>query len=84
MFLLPGHSALSTPRFQALQEQLFAISETLKLRHAVYFYAIEASEPVDLDRLARLLTPGTAEVDSQWLIAEPCRIVVPRLGTLSP
>ena len=84
MFLLPGHSALSAPRFKALQEQLFAISETLKLRHAVYFYAVEASEPVDLDRLARLLTPGTAEVDSQWLIAEPCRIVVPRLGTLSP
>ena len=84
MFLLPGHSALSAPRFKALQEQLFAISETLKLRHAVYFYAVEASEPVDLDRLARLLTPGTAEVDSQWLTTQPCRIVVPRLGTLSP
>ena len=84
MFLLPGHAALSSPRFLTLQRQLTGVSETLVLTGANYFYAVEAAPDVDLDRLGRLLAPGTAQIVQESLSSEASRIVVPRLGTISP
>lgn len=57
----------------------------MELRQATYFYAIEGGAEIDLDHLARLLHPGTAEaVDPATLTRQPCRVVVPRPGTISP
>ncbi len=89
MILLPGAAALSQPRFQALQHRLSAVNETLKLRHAVFFYAIDVvadgERELDLERLARLLHPGTVgDVVPEQMNATPSRVVVPRVGTISP
>jgi len=83
MLVLPGHAALSLPRFTAMQDRLASIHPGITLRQAVYFYAIDASPVIDVERLARLLIPGTATVEPN--IAEaPAYFVVPRLGTISP
>lgn len=88
MFLLPGSAALSQPRFSRLGEALQQIAPVLALRHAVHFYAVDAVDSLDeaaLERLARLLHPGTAPaVDPSHLETRPCRVVLPRLGTISP
>ena len=85
MHLLPGHSALSAPRFAALQSALGAAAPGLSLRRASYFYAVEERGAVDLDRLAQLLHPGTAQPPAMDVLeADRCRVVIPRLGTRSP
>ncbi|MEE4202866.1 MAG: phosphoribosylformylglycinamidine synthase [Halieaceae bacterium] len=85
MHLLPGHSALSAPRFAALVSALKAVAPEVTLRRATYFYAVETQQAVDLERLMQLLHPGTAEPSAEdALDAERCRVVVPRLGTRSP
>ena len=85
MLLLPGHVALSTPRFDALNAQLCAISPSLSLTLAAYFYVVDADQGVDFEPLQRLLLPGTASaLDVSMLTLRPCRVVTPRLGTISP
>ena len=85
MFLLPGPAALSKPRFSQLQDLLQRLDPALVLRSADYFYAVEGSDGVDLERLSKLLHPGTAApVDPTVLTAAETRVVVPRLGTISP
>ena len=84
MLVLPGHAALSLPRFTALQDRLASIHPSIVLRQAVYFYAVDASPVTDVERLTRLLTPGTAAVEPDAIAAAPARLVVPRLGTISP
>ena len=52
---------------------------------ASYFYVIDADEGVDIELLQRLLLPGTASaLDASMLTLRPCRVVTPRLGTISP
>ncbi len=85
MLLLPGHAALSAPRFDALNAQLRAISPSLSLSVAAYFYIVDADPGVDIASLQRLLLPGTATaLDTDMLQLRPCRVVTPRLGTISP
>ncbi len=85
MLLLPGHVALSAPRFDALNTQLCAISPSLSLTLAAYFYVIDADPSVDIAPLQRLLLPGTVTaLDASILEVRPCRVVTPRLGTISP
>ena len=93
MILLPGADALSKPRFETLASRLQALNAHLVLRHVVHFYAVdmiaengaEAGSNNDLERLAELLHPGTAApVNPELMRVKSCRVVVPRLGTISP
>ncbi|EED34697.1 phosphoribosylformylglycinamidine synthase [Luminiphilus syltensis NOR5-1B] len=85
MHLLAGHAALSAPRFTQLAQQINAIDPNLTLLSAHWFYAIESSGEVELTRLGELLQPGTAEqADDGILNEDGLRVVVPRVGTISP
>ena len=85
MLLLPGTDALSAPRFEQLAEILKQVNVALDLQRATWFYAVDTTDSVDLQRLADLLQPGTAPLaDPTSLNAAQCRVIVPRLGTISP
>jgi phosphoribosylformylglycinamidine synthase len=85
MFLLPGTSALSLPRFNQLAASLAALPSAPRLVSADYFYIIDQQGDVDRGRLAELLQPGTAALPQfDMTLDEPLRVVVPRLGTISP
>lgn len=85
MFILPGSSALTPPRYRVLQDALQAVDSRIVLQDAYYIYAVEHSAPVDREQLARLLQPGAAGPARQGLPdMGGCRFVVPRLGTISP
>ena len=85
MLLLPGTDALSAPRFEQLAEILKEVNVALDLQRATWFYAVDTTDSVDLQRLADLLQPGTAPLaDPTSLNAAQCRVIVPRLGTISP
>lgn len=85
MLLLPGTDALSAPRFEQLAQTLKQVSASLCLQRASWFYAVDTTGDVDRQRLTELLQPGTAPVaDAAVLEALQCRVVVPRLGTISP
>ena len=85
MLLISGSTALSTPRFQALRQRLTEIDSRLALHYASHFYAVDADGEVDCTRLAELLQPGTmAPAEDTDLTPASCRVVVPRLGTISP
>ena len=85
MQLLPGSAALSQPRFDALAAQLKALNPSLTLTAANFFYAVDFTGETDWDRLARLLHPGTAPAANDASLAEESvRVVVPRVGTISP
>jgi phosphoribosylformylglycinamidine synthase len=89
MQLLPGPSALSQPRFQFLAERIAELDPRLQLTAACFFYAVDGDATVDLERLARLLHPGTAgpantEVLAEAALAHKARVVMPRVGTISP
>ena len=62
MLVLPGSAALSDARFQLLAESVTALEQSLRLREVNYAYAVDlvAGAPLDEDRLAALLQPGTA------------------------
>ncbi len=85
MHLLPGHTALSRPRFTRLASALTAVDDRVTLLGAHWFYVVAADTDTDLDRLAALLHPGTAEPSSADIFDVPrCRVVIPRIGTRSP
>lgn len=85
MFILPGSSALTSPRFMALANALRALDPGLQLEDAYFVYAVAHEGEVNRAELARLLQPSTAEIARETLAAdEHCLIVVPRLGTISP
>ncbi|MDG1461107.1 MAG: phosphoribosylformylglycinamidine synthase [Luminiphilus sp.] len=85
MFILPGSSALTSPRFAVLANALRALDPGLRLEDAYFVYAISHEGEVNRAELARLLQPSTAEIAREALPAdENCLIVVPRLGTISP
>lgn len=85
MFILPGSSALSSPRFMALASALRSLDSGLQLKDAYFLYAIEHQGEVSREALARLLQPSTAEIAREGLPDdENCLIVVPRVGTISP
>ncbi len=85
MFILPGSSALSAPRYQALRGALGEVDPGRVLQDVVFGYAVDHSGPVDRSKLAGLLQPGTAESPRPSLPdGEQCQYVVPRLGTISP
>ena len=85
MLLLPGSSALTPPRFQALQQALKAADSRVVLNDAFYLYAVDASGEVDRPALGRLLQPGTGDSARQGVPdGDSCLVVVPRLGTISP
>ena len=85
MLLISGSTALSTPRFEALRQRLTEIDSRLVLQVASHFYAVDADGEVDSGRLAELLQPGTlAPAVDAHLTPASCRVVVPRLGTISP
>ena len=85
MFILPGSSALSAPRYQALQGALGEVDPGLAVQDVFFVYAVDHSGPVDRSKLAGLLQPGTAESPRPSLPdGEQCQYVVPRLGTISP
>ena len=85
MFILPGSSALTPPRFMALASALRSLDSGLRLDDAYFLYAIAHGGEVDRGELARLLQPSTAETAREALPADDnCLIVVPRLGTISP
>lgn len=85
MHLLPGHSALSAPRFEQLAAALQSAVPGVRLRRAAWFYVVATRAPVDLPRLEALLQPGTATPpEPDVLECTRCRVVIPRLGTRSP
>jgi len=85
MFLLPGTSALSIPRYNQLAASLAALPSAPRLASADYFYIVEHDGEVDRARLADLLQPGTAALPHFDISLDaPLRVVVPRLGTISP
>ena len=87
MLVLPGSSALSAARFQLLAADVSALGQGLSLREVVHAYAVDIApgEPIDSDRLAALLHPGTAVAADPSAHERPGqRIVAPRFGTISP
>ena len=87
MLVLPGSSALSAARFQLLAADVSALGQGLSLREVVHAYAVDIApgEPIDSDRLAALLHPGTAVAADPSAQERPgLRIVAPRFGTISP
>ena len=87
MLVLPGSAALSDARFQLLAESVTALDPSLRLREVNHAYAVDvaAGAPLDEDRLAALLQPGTATpADTEALHRPGHRIVTPRFGTISP
>ncbi len=87
MLVLPGSSALSSARFHLLAAEIAALDGDWQLREVVYAYAIDlpAQQLIDAQRLAALLQPGTADLaDASALTRSGQRIVMPRLGTISP
>ncbi len=85
MFILPGSSALTSPRFQALADALQALDSRLRLEDAYFLYAIEHEGDVNREALAQLLQPSTSEMARETLPDDQhCLIVVPRVGTISP
>ena len=85
MFILPGSSALTSPRFQALADALRALDSGLRLEDAYFLYAIEHEGDVNREALAQLLQPSTSEMARETLPDDQyCLIVVPRVGTISP
>ncbi|MBA4693815.1 MAG: phosphoribosylformylglycinamidine synthase, partial [Congregibacter sp.] len=87
MLVLPGSSALSAARFQLLAADVSALGQGLSLREVVHAYAVDiaSGEPIDSDRLAALLHPGTAvAADPSAQERSGTRIVAPRFGTISP
>ena len=78
MLVLPGSAALSDARFQLLAESVAALDQSLRLREINYAYAVDAATraPLDEDRLAALLQPGTATpADTEALQRPGHRIV---------
>ena len=85
MLLIPGSAALSMPRFNSLRARLKEVDSALVLESASHFYAVDHQGDVDHERLAALLQPGTSELPLEGLLTVmPCRVVIPRLGTISP
>jgi phosphoribosylformylglycinamidine synthase len=85
MLLIPGSAALSMPRFTSLRARLKEIDPALVLESASHFYAVDHQGGIDHERLAALLQPGTSEPPLEGLLmVMPCRVVIPRLGTISP
>ena len=87
MLVLPGSPALSSARFQLLAAEIAALDGDWQLREVVYAYAVDvaAQQSVDALRLAALLQPGTADLADASVLSRPGqRIVMPRLGTISP
>ena len=87
MLVLPGSPALSNARFQLLAAEIAALEGDWQLREVVYAYAVDvaAQGSIDVTRLAALLQPGTAAIaDASALTRAGQRIVMPRLGTISP
>jgi len=85
MLLIPGSAALSMPRFNSLRARLKEIDPALVLESASHFYAVDHQGDIDRERLAALLQPGTSEPPLEGLLTVmPCRVVIPRLGTISP
>ena len=87
MLVLPGSPALSSARFQLLAAEIAALDGDWQLREVVYAYAVDVSaqQSVDALRLAALLQPGTADLADASVLTRPGqRIVMPRLGTISP
>ena len=81
MFILPGSSALTPPRFMALASALRSLDSGLRLDDAYFLYAIAHGGEVDRGELSRLLQPSTAETAREALPADDhCLVVVPRLG----
>ena len=87
MLVLPGSPALSNARFQLLAAEIAALEGDWQLREVAYAYAVDvaAQGSVDAPRLAALLQPGTAAIADAGMLTRPGqRIVMPRLGTISP
>jgi phosphoribosylformylglycinamidine synthase len=87
MLVLPGSPALSSARFQLLAAEIAALDGDWQLREVVYAYAVDVAEQQSVDalRLAALLQPGTDDLaDASALTRPGQRIVMPRLGTISP
>ena len=87
MLVLPGSPALSNARFQLRAAEIAALEGDWQLREVVYAYAVDvaAQGSVDAPRLAALLQPGTAAIADAGMLTRPGqRIVMPRLGTISP
>ncbi len=84
MLILPGAQALSSFRFDKLQQLIKAVSPSLSLLKTQYIHFAAFSEPLDDTEqqvLSSLLQYGTQE-----LKADQGRLflAVPRLGTISP
>ena len=85
MLLLPGSSALTPPRFTALERALSDINSNYRLRDAFHIYAVAVQGDVDEAALMQLLQPGTSGPARTGLPeAGGYRLVLPRPGTISP
>ncbi|MGN0862929.1 MAG: hypothetical protein ACI4N1_06360, partial [Stenotrophomonas koreensis] len=84
MIVLEGAAALSPFRRERLESRLQSIAADLRITSARHLYFVDAADPQALDMavLGRILQASTSVQPSPT--GSVSRIVVPRLGTLSP
>ena len=84
MIVLEGAAALSPFRRERLESRLQSIAADLRITSARHLYFVDAADPQALDMavLGRILQASTGVQPSP--AGSVSRIVVPRLGTLSP
>ena len=84
MIVLEGAAALSPFRRERLESRLQSIAADLRIAGTWHVYFIDAADPAGLDHqvLARVLEAGADQAPAA--AGSVSRIVVPRLGTLSP